>query len=78
MWASPYRTPTSTCTLGHPQLLPRCPHLCLILPGDATQPRVQLQVFTSRELIKQGIKLRAVAKALLYLEQVLEHDGDRG
>lgn len=54
------------------------PHLCLILPGDATQSSVQLQVFTSRELIKQGVELRAVAKALLYLEQVLEHTGDRG
>lgn len=77
VWASPYRTPTSTGTLGHHQLLPHCPHLCLILPGDATQPSVQLQVLTSRELIKQGIELRAVAEALLYLEQVLEHAWDR-
>lgn len=78
VWASPYRTPTSTCTLGHPQLLPRRPHLRLILPGDATKPRIQLQVLTSRELIKQGVELRAVAEALLYLEQVLEHTGDIG
>lgn len=63
---------------GTHHLLPCHPHLGLILPRDATQPSVQLQVFTSCELIKQGIKLRAVAKALLNLEQVLEHTGDRG
>lgn len=44
----------------------------LILPGNATQPGVQLQVLLSCELVEEGIKLGAVAQALLHLEQLLQ------
>lgn len=58
--------------------LPRLgnPYPGLVLPRDAAEPRVQLQVLPGRELVKQGIKLRAVPQALLDLEQLLEHTGD--
>ena len=55
---------------------PGDPHPGLILPGDAAEPRVQLQVLPGRELIEQGVELWAVAQALLHLEQLLEHAGD--
>lgn len=55
---------------------PGDPHPRLVLPGNAPEPCVQLQVLAGRELVEQGVELRAVAQALLHLEELLEHAGD--
>lgn len=44
----------------------------LVLPGDATQAGVELQVLLGCQLIKEGIKLGAVAQALLDLQELLQ------
>ena len=59
-----------------PPAPPGNPHPRLVLPGDASEPCVQLQMLPGRELVEQGVELRAVAQALLHLEQLLEHAGD--
>lgn len=47
------------------------PYPLLVLPGDATQPGVELQVLLGRQLIKECVELGAVAQALLNLQELL-------
>lgn len=56
---------------GVPVLLP-LPHPLFILPRDATQPCVQLQVFLGRQFLEKGVELRTVAQALLDLQKLLQ------
>lgn len=51
-----------------------CPHPYpfLILPGDAPQARVELQVLLCRQLIEERVELGAVAQALLDLQEFLQ------
>lgn len=44
----------------------------LVLPGDATQAGVELQVLLGRQLIEECIELGAVAQALLDLQELLQ------
>lgn len=53
-------------------LLRPLPHPLLILPRDATQPRVELQVLLGRQLVKEGVELRTVAQTLLDLQKLLQ------
>lgn len=58
-----------------PWMLPTAcpePYPLLILPGDATQAGVQLQVLLGCQLIKERIELGAVAQALLDLQELLQ------
>lgn len=48
------------------------PHPLLILPRDAAQPRVELQVLLGRQLVKEGVELRTVAQTLLDLQKLLQ------
>lgn len=38
----------------------------LVLPGNATEASVKLQVFPGSQVIKQSVKLRTVADTLLH------------
>lgn len=60
---------TSPCML--PTACPD-PYPLLILPGDATQASVELQVLLGCQLIKECVKLGAVAQALLDLQELLQ------
>lgn len=61
----------STSPQALPNALPK-PYPLLVLPGDATQARVELQVLLGCQLIKERVKLGAVAQALLDLQELLQ------
>lgn len=45
-------------------------HPFLILPRDSAEASVQLQMFSSSQIIKQGVELRAVTDALLHAQKL--------
>lgn len=52
-------------------------HPVLVLPGNATEASVELQVFSGCEVVKKGIELWAVADTLLHMQQVLQDTLDK-
>lgn len=47
-------------------------NLGLVLPGNAAEPGVELQMLPGSHVIEKGVKLRAVADALLHTQEVLQ------
>lgn len=58
---------------AHRATLTRRPRPSRECPGALC---TRLQVLAGRELVEQGVELRAVAPGLLHLEELLEHAGD--
>lgn len=48
----------------------------LVPPGNSSQAGVEQEVLSGRQVIKQSIKLRTVADALLDTQQVLQDAAD--
>lgn len=48
------------------------PYPLLVLPGDAAQAGVELQVLLGRQLVEERVELGAVAQALLDLQELLQ------